>query len=165
MILFYNKEGWKMLQVPLIVFLARGIPEGILAFYAIYVFAGKERNWKRIICSGFFLGLITYLIRFLPINFGVHTILVLLTYASITIKFHDINIIRAVTFCIIYIVIMFVAEAVSYPVAASLAGISIADISKDPNMIVLYGSASLLLTLVIVIVVDIIKKKVVSKRK
>ncbi len=154
-----------MLQVPLIVFLVRGIPEGILAFYAIYVFAGKELNWKRIICSGFLIGFVTYLIRCLPINFGVHTILVLLSYAFITIKLHNINIIRAVTFCIIYIVIMFIAEAISYPVAAKLGGTSIADISKDPAMIVLYGSSSLLLTLAIVIGVDIIKRKVVSKRK
>jgi hypothetical protein len=45
-----------------------------------YVLTDEKMDKRRIIRSGSILGVITYLVRQLPINFGVHTMITLLTY-------------------------------------------------------------------------------------
>lgn len=154
-----------MLQTPVLLLFLRAIPEGILGFYAVYVFSGERVNYKRLLLSGILFGIITYLVRFLPIKFGVHTILSLIFFILLALQVNRINLIKAVTSCILYIVILFIAEAVTYPLIASLMGVSLESLSQDPGKIVLYGSSSLVFTFIVIEIISIIKKKYNLRRK
>jgi hypothetical protein len=143
----------------------RAIPEGILGFYAIYVFSGERINYKKLLLSGVLFGIITYLVRFLPIKFGVHTIISLIFFIFIAVQINRVHLIKAVTSCILYIVILFVAEAVTYPLIASLVGVPLESLAQDPVKIVQYGSSSLIFTFIIIVIISIIKKKYNLRRK
>ena len=56
-------------------FLFRTIPEGLLFILAIYIFSGVKFEVKRFLVSGFVLAIVTFLVRMLPISYGIHTML------------------------------------------------------------------------------------------
>ncbi|NLW24476.1 MAG: hypothetical protein GXY91_04430 [Clostridia bacterium] len=66
------------MQVPLIALIIQGIPEEISLVTLAFVIAKADLDWKKIILGGTFLAFSMYVIRLLPISFGVHTIVLIL---------------------------------------------------------------------------------------
>jgi hypothetical protein len=101
-----------MLEQPISALFLRMIPEGILLFYAIYAIINLKGNTKKIICSGVALGISNYLVRMLPINFGVHTMLALIIYIGICSKFHKIETFKSIKICLTSMALLFISDAI-----------------------------------------------------
>lgn len=79
-------EVVRIIQIPLIMLLLQGIPE-LIAFVALaFVIAGIPLKWKMISLIGIVLAVCSYAVRFFPIPFGIHTILLfILLFLALTI--------------------------------------------------------------------------------
>lgn len=133
-----------MLQLPILSLLLRTIPEGILVVWISYVLLGKSIDKKRLYATGMLFGIITYLIRMLPIYFGVHTILILIGYIFILHKINCINLYQAVTVCIISFILMVICEWTIIIIYISL-GISEKVLLDQSITSILYGIPPLFL--------------------
>ncbi|HVJ49411.1 hypothetical protein [Desulfitobacterium sp.] len=66
--------------------LLQGIPEQIAVVALAFIIARIPFQWKRVIPIGIFLALVAYIVRLLPVPFGIHTIvLVILLFILLTI--------------------------------------------------------------------------------
>lgn len=100
-----------MLRLSIIELFLRLIPEGILYAFAMYAFTNtKKIDIKKILICGILLGISIYLIRFLPIHFGVHTILFLMIYIFISVKIIQVEVLNAIAYGLIMVITLFISE-------------------------------------------------------
>ena len=102
-----------MLQVTPFEFFARGLPEGFLFIFAAYTFSKNYINIKRYILSSIIYVIIAYTIRFLPINYGVHTILNLFIFITLTVNINKINLVEAIRANLISVILLFTCEGIN----------------------------------------------------
>ena len=85
-----------MLELRPIEFLLRGLPEGFLVVFAIYIFSKTEIDKKKYLITSIIFSLIIYIVRLLPISYGVHMILSLLILLLIIVSYNKIDVIKGV---------------------------------------------------------------------
>lgn len=141
-----------MLKVTWFEFLIRGIPEGLLFVMANYAFAKKKISPFPFILSSIILILITYGVRFLDINFGVHTILNLLCLILTSVLLLKIDLYTAVKGAMISTLMMFGIEAVSVLILQAVFGDNLTAIIEDPYKKTLAGLPAFIVFAAIVIV-------------
>ena len=64
-----------MLKITLFEFIVRGIPEEFLFVFAVYTFTRTAINLKRYLIASFVFWISEYLIRSLPIQYGINTVI------------------------------------------------------------------------------------------
>lgn len=141
-----------MLKLSIWELIFRTIPEGFAFILASYVFARKDIEKYRYIISSILLGVIVYLIRMLPIHFGVHTILSIMIYILLTTAINKIEVIKAVSAALSSTIIMFLSEGLNVLLLDKLFNIKIEDVVNEVNMKLLYGSPSLIFFVIIIFV-------------
>lgn len=99
-----------MFDIGEIVYAFRTLAEGIVAVIAIYMLSGKKAGWKEYIGVGLLISVIIYIVRHLPIQFGVHTLILLLFYVFIIKTIGKIEFYNATSSCIIFIAILYLSE-------------------------------------------------------
>lgn len=65
------------MKVPFIALILQGIPEEIALVTLAFVIAKIPLEWKKIVPGGVVLAIAAYILRLLPITFGIHTIIIL----------------------------------------------------------------------------------------
>ncbi|NLI91583.1 MAG: hypothetical protein GX434_05075 [Peptococcaceae bacterium] len=80
------------MKIPFLALLFGGIPEQIALVYLAFVIANVPIKWKEIVPIGLCLALVAYVLRLLPITFGVHTIILIGLLFVILIFFYKISI-------------------------------------------------------------------------
>jgi len=65
-----------MLKLTWIEFFLRLIPESFVIIWGIYVISNQSINKSKYVICSISIALVTFLVRFLPIHFGIHTIIV-----------------------------------------------------------------------------------------
>lgn len=63
------------MKIPLVVWLLQGLPEAIGIAALMYSVAGLGFRWRSLLPVGVLFGVTFYLVRWLPISFGIHTLL------------------------------------------------------------------------------------------
>lgn len=101
-----------MLQQPIYSLFLRMIPENFLVLYSICILTSSKFNYKKLLISSIIGGTVLYLIRFLPIHFGVHTILIILFNIFLVVKFNGIEIQKAISGSLMAVIICFVADMI-----------------------------------------------------
>lgn len=134
-----------MLKLTLFELIVRTIPEGFLFILASYIFASQQIDKKRYCIAGVLIGICTYLIRMLPINFGVHTIILLVLYTLIGILICKINVVRCITAGLVSIIIMFTSELLNVVLIQKILEIPLEKVVGNPYMKQLYFMPSLLI--------------------
>jgi hypothetical protein len=134
-----------MLKLPLLEFFFRGIPEESLLIFAVYAFSKTIVDVKKYVMSSILLIAIVYLIRFLPIQFGVHTILNLIVMILLTVNINKIEIIKAIKASIIAIILESICEGINIFIIQYIFKLDINSVFKDPILKILYGIPSLLI--------------------
>lgn len=147
-----------MLKLQPIEFFLRVIPEGFLFIFAIYVFSQINITRKNYIISSLLFSSSVYIIRLLPINYGVHMILSVLFLLFISIVYNKIDVIRAIKSIIILYLIQLISEAVNV-LGLNLMNLDLDKLFKDPIKKSILGLPSLLITLIIIIIFYLINKK------
>lgn len=149
-----------MLQLSLLEFFFRTLPESFIYIWAGYIFSNNKIGKTKFILSSILLSLCTFFIRLLPIHFGVHTILFLVVYILICALINKIDIIESISSGLISVIILFICEGVNVLILSELFQIDIETAFKKPITKILHGSPSLFLFgLVIGILYRIISKR------
>jgi hypothetical protein len=139
-----------MLRLPIIELFLRLIPEGILYVFAMYAFSGKKINILNLFLYGVLLGVIGYLIRLLPIHFGVHTILFLMIYIFASVKVIQVEVFNAIAYSLIMVIILFISELINIYVGINLLNISTDIFFGNSLLKILYGLPSLILAFLVI---------------
>ena len=139
-----------MLKLTLLEFFFRGLPEELLLIFAIYAFSKTVINIKRYIASSILLVLLVYSIRFLPIQYGVHTILNLIVTIVLTVSINKIDIIKAIQASIITVIIEFICEGINVFIIGHIFKVDVRYVLSEPSLKILYGIPSLLIFAAIV---------------
>lgn len=147
-----------MLKLQPIEFFLRTIPEGFLFIFAIYVFSELNIDRKKYIISSLVFSSSVYIIRLLPINYGVHMILSVLVLLFISIAYNKVEAIQSVKSIIILYMIQLISEAVNV-LLLNLMKLDLDKLFKDPIKKSILGLPSLLITLIIIIIFYLINKK------
>ena len=99
-----------MLEQDILSLITRMIPEAFIIIYSIYILTKSKVNIKRILISSIIGGIGIYIIRLLPIHFGVHTILSIMMYIVLAVKLNKIDMYKAITITLVSIIILFVLD-------------------------------------------------------
>lgn len=102
-----------MLRLTVFEFIVRAIPEAFIYILACYTLSKNKINIKRYIISSILFATCMYFIRILPINYGVHTILNIITITVILITINKIDIIPSIKSSIITFICLFITELVN----------------------------------------------------
>jgi hypothetical protein len=150
-----------MLKISWFEFVVRGIPEEFLFVLAVHAFSKTGINLKKYLLSGALLWIMAYLIRLLPIQYGVHTILCLVVLIILANIINKIDIIKSIRAGITTMIIVFIFEGINISFIQFV-------LKKDLNIIMnnsvtktLYGLPSLMCfgVLVIIYYIRLLKRK------
>ncbi|WP_432661786.1 hypothetical protein R9X47_14560 [Wukongibacter baidiensis] len=139
-----------MLKLSLIELFLRLIPEGFILALSIYAFSNTEINVKRYIISGIILTVNPYFIRMLPINFGVHTILLIMCYILVAANINGLEILKAIKSGLIAYIVLSVCEFANLFFVSNVLNISVEKVVENIALKMLLGLPSLILFLIIV---------------
>ncbi|GAA0069657.1 hypothetical protein UT300003_11800 [Clostridium sardiniense] len=145
------------LHLSFLEFVVRGIPEGILFIFSVYVFSNTKIESGKFIISSLSLAIATFLVRMLPISYGIHTILniiVLVIIATVIIK---VSIIDAIRSGILTAILMFVCEGMNMGLIQITHGSDMERIFTDPVLKTVYGIPSLMIFTIILLAYKFIK--------
>ena len=99
-----------MLQLPILSLFIRLIPETFLVMYAICLLTNSKVDLKKIFISGVIGGIVIYILRLLPIHFGVHTILAVMFYILLSIKLNKIEMYKAIAGSLVSEITLFISD-------------------------------------------------------
>lgn len=149
-----------MLKLSIWELIFRTIPEGFVFIFASYAIAGKKIEKDKYILSSILLGVIGYLIRMLPIHFGVHTILLIMVHILMTSLINGIEVKRAVSAALISVIIMFLSEGLNVVMLDKIFNVEFQDVMSNVYTKLLYGIPSFILFTIIIFAVDMVLRKV-----
>ena len=139
-----------MLKLTLLELFLRGLPEGFLLIFAVYVFSKAVIDKKRYITSSIIYVIAVYLIRLLPIQYGVHTILSIIVIIVLAVNISKISIIKSIQACIMAMIFVFVCEGINMIIIKYIFKADIVHILSEPSLKILYSIPSLLIFAAIV---------------
>ncbi|GIM27335.1 hypothetical protein CPJCM30710_00010 [Clostridium polyendosporum] len=133
-----------MLKLTLFEFFLRIIPESILSVLAIYIFSFNRIKIKPLFMSSIFFAITTYLVRMLPIHFGIHTIIMTVIYSLIIIFINKISIAKSISSVLLVAIFLSICELVNM-IILNLLKIDMQLEFRDSIMKVVYTTPSLVL--------------------
>lgn len=148
-----------MLKLSAFEFLVRSVPEVLIFMFAIYSFSQTRLNVKRYLLASFLMGICVFLIRALPINYGVHTILNIIMLTVIACSINKIDKIKAIRSSIIMTIALFVCEGINVAALSLIYGPELERIFENSSKKTIYGLPSLIAFGIIVMVYYLYLKK------
>ena len=139
-----------MLRLTAIEFIVRTIPEAFIYIFAAYLLSNTRINLNRYIISSLLFAVSTFIIRMLPINYGVHTILVIIVETIILVSINKINVIQAIKSTIIMIICLFILETLNVLMLGLVLKDQLKEIMQDPILKIVYGLPSLICFMIVV---------------
>ena len=138
-----------MLKLEPIEILLRGIPEGFLYILGVYIFSKIKINRNKYITSSLITSVVICCIRFLPIDYGVHTILSILFIIFFSILYNKIDSIKATRATIITFIIQFLSEGINMLVLTSIPNLDLDYLFSNAVTKNFLGIPSLIVTLIV----------------
>ncbi|AUM94237.1 TPA: hypothetical protein LA742_003611 [Clostridium botulinum] len=148
-----------MLKISVIELLIRTLPECFLLIFIIQTFSNSKMNKNKYLLSSILLSIIVYLIRLLPIHYGVHTILNLIAIIVICIFINKITPIKAISCSLILSIFLAVSEALNLYFINKIFAENIENIFKDPLKKSIYLMPSIIMLIIIVLLTLKIKNR------
>lgn len=135
-----------MLRLPLIEYVLRLLPEAFALILAMKIFSGSEIGTRRFLIAGAGLGTTVFLIRLLPISFGVHTFILLALYIALAHYYLKISMGKSIVSALSAIVLLSACDLINVFALIQVAGLPMEEILKENSMNrILYGLPSLIL--------------------
>lgn len=148
-----------MLHLSFLELIFRAIPESFALIFGMYIFSNARIKLSNYIISSLVFALATYLVRFLPITYGINTIINIIVLIGISIYISNNNLLRAVRGGILSIVLLFICEGINIFILQNIYGDRLTYIFKNPVTKIICGLPSLIIFIIILIVVKIIMNK------
>lgn len=143
--------------LPVLIFV--GIPEGIALATLAFILAEEKLYWNKIFLIGSSLSIGAYLLRLLPITFGVHTIILVIFLFFILNVFEKVNVIDAIKASIFTYLILILTEIVTIPMLMELFNISKNLLLKDETLKIIISLPHVILNFLIAFLINRIKVK------
>ena len=134
-----------MLSISWFEFIVRGIPEEFLVVLAVHTFTKTGINLKKYLLSGTIFWVLTALIRLLPIQYGIHTILSLIVLIVIVSYINKIDIIKAIRAGLVTVILQFVFEGINLIIIQFILKVDLNIMMNNPILKTLYGFPSIIL--------------------
>jgi hypothetical protein len=147
-----------MIKEALITLILSGIPETFLCVLGIYLLSGMKIPKKTYYCSSILLALLIFFIRKLPINYGVHTILNIISLILLSIYIIKIPVIKAISYTFIVYVLLSLSEVINVVMLINMFNVDINSVLSDPISKSLFGLPYLFLFGSSILLIRIIKK-------
>jgi hypothetical protein len=140
-----------MLKISMFEFLLRGLPEAFLFVFASFALTKTKLDMKKYIFASLILASIAYLVRFLPIQYGVNSILIIFVIVVLMNVINKTNMITAIRTGITIIIIEFICEGINVFLIQIIFNIDMNYVFSNANLKVLYGLPSLAIFAIIMI--------------
>jgi hypothetical protein len=140
-----------MLKLSAFEFIFRTLPEAFLFILAGYSFSKTKINVIRYIISSILYAVAIYFIRFLPINYGIHTILGIICMNILICYVNKIDIILAIKSSIVATIVLFLLEGLNMLILNFLFKEQLEMIMYNSKLKTLFGLPSLIFYAVVVI--------------
>ena len=147
-----------MLALSILSLFLRTIPEGILLIFSGYILANEKIHRNRVLISGVLLGLVTYFVRQLPINFGIHTMITLFAYILLMYKLNHLDMIKSIKAAIVSTIIISFFDLILVLCYIKVFHIDGEILVSQSILSILLGTPSLLLTYAVIGTVGYIRK-------
>lgn len=134
-----------MLKLSWFEFIVRGIPEEFLFVLAVHAFSKTGINIKKYLLSGVSFWIIEYLIRLLPIQYGIHSILSLIALIILVSFVNKIDVIKSIRSGIIIFIISFILEGLNISFIHFVLKKDLNSIMSNPVPKTLYGLPSVII--------------------
>lgn len=149
-----------MLKVSFIEFFFRGLPEAFIIAFAAYAFSHKKIEVNKCLIATVIIAFMGYVVRLLPIDFGVHTILNIFIFIVLCICFLKFDYIIAIKVSVTMFICQFLAEGINLFIIQAILGKDIATILENPMEKIFYTVPStIILGSIVFIYYFILKKK------
>ena len=147
-----------MLESSLVYIIARTFPESIVAVLSDMILLGINIDKGKVLKYGIYLGFIISIIRLLPINFGVHSILSMIALWMILFKNSSNDIIKSiVSTCLVWISLA-LSEGIYILIATDILNIGVEKLMDNTSLNgAIITLPSLLIMFLIVILIKYIK--------
>jgi len=139
-----------MLKLSLLEVFFRAIPESSLMVFATYTFSKVAINKWRYLLSSILLVISIYIIRCLPINFGMHTALAFIASIILSISISKIDFFQAIKSVAFTVILEFICEGINIFIILYVFGLNMNDAFRNNVTKLLYTSPSLIIFAVIV---------------
>lgn len=140
-----------MLKLSLFEFIARVIPEEFLFVLAVHALSKTAIDLKKYILSGAMFSIEVYLIRLLPIQYGIHTILSLIGLIVLVSFINKIDIIKSIRAGISVFILDFILEGLNVSFAQFILKKDLNSIMSNPISKTLFGFPSVIILGIFVI--------------
>ncbi|OFI01556.1 hypothetical protein CLOACE_20730 [Clostridium acetireducens DSM 10703] len=140
-----------MIELSIQEFFFRTILESFLLILAAYLLSYKSINKKLCFISAILLSLTVYLVRMLPIYYGVHTIINIMIYILLLVSINKITIIKAIPISLGISVILSMCEFINFIVIERLLKIKVSLINNSTIKILCFMPSLLLFALILLI--------------
>lgn len=148
-----------MLSLTLFDYFARTLPEAFILILSINIFCGiKVEKNEYVICSILF-SVLEYLVRRLPINYGVHTMINIIVMIVLITSIYKVDILMSIKASMISTILLFVCEALNMMLLNLLPGDSVQNLMANDITKNLSGIPSLIIYLVITWIIYVVKKR------
>lgn len=148
-----------MLSLTLFEYLARTLPEAFILILSINILCGvKVKRNEYVICSVLF-SLLEYLVRRLPINYGVHTMINIFVMIALITIFYKVDILMSIKASMLCTIFLFVCEALNMLFLNLLFGNNVQNLMDNNITKTLCGIPSLIIYLFITVIIYVIKKR------
>ena len=147
-----------MLESSLVYIIARTFPESIVAVLSDMILLGINIDKGKVLKYGIYLGFIISIIRLLPINFGVHSILSMIAVWMILFKNSSNDIIKSiVSTCLVWISLA-LSEGIYILIATDILNIGVEKLMDNTSLNgAIITLPSLLIMFLIVILIKVYK--------
>lgn len=116
-----------------------GIPESIALVALAFAIAKAKFEWKIIVFMGVILACTAYVLRRIPITFGVHTIVCIGLLILLLNYFAKVDLTRSITSALLTIIVVSIVETASRMITIKLLDWSIEEVMKNELLITVTG--------------------------
>lgn len=148
-----------MLHQPIYSLFIRMIPEAFLIMYSICLLTGSKADLKKLSIASIMGGVGVYIVRLLPIHFGVHTILSVMIDILLAVKILNINIHKAIVGTLKSIIVIFISDIVLFSIYTNIFQFSSEVINGQTMLSVILGMPSLIIFYLVIRIVVYMKEK------
>jgi len=134
-----------MYNVTILEFFVRAIPEAFLFVFSTYTFSKVSIDKRKYLLSSVFMAISAFVIRSLPIHFGVHTMLALIALIVINVSINKFEVVKATQAVIITFIVELICEGLNFIIIQYVLRININLVFEDVRYKLLYSSPSLLI--------------------
>lgn len=134
-----------MLKLTALEFLFRTIPESFLSVLISYLLANRNINKKPYVISSLLFAVATYLIRLLPIDMGVHSLIVFAAYIPICVIVNKIPVNKVIFSIMSAAIVLIFCEWVNLFILINILKVDVQVALVNPALKTLYLMPSLIL--------------------